>query len=373
VNKTTQKLTDRGVSIWLDTLSRELVEDGGLSALISDFGVSGATTNPTIFAKAICGSDRYDDQITALLQDGVDDPRDLFLALAVEDVRRAAELLRPLYEASAGRQGFVSFECTPDVAYDAAATVDQALALWKRLGVPNVMIKVPATTPGVEAIEELTAHGVNVNVTLLFAVERYEQAVEAYLRGLERRLRAGYPLTGIDSVASFFVSRIDARIDAKLPADSPLRGQIAIANARAAYERFHKRFSGPRWQLLVDHGACSQGLLWASTATKDPDYRDVLYLEQLALPGTILTVPEPTLRAYADHGDAERTAPVDGQAAERTLAAAGAVDLPAITADLEREGVEAFAASYRELLACIEQRVHALRADTGIARMKVLS
>ena len=368
-----ETLTERGVSIWLDTLSRELVEDGGLATLMSELGVSGATSNPTIFAKAICGSDRYDDQLVAAIEDGMDNPRELFLALALEDVRRAAGLLRPLYEASQGRHGFVSFECTPDVADDAYATVHQALSLWKQLSLPNVMIKVPATSAGIEAIEHLTAQGVNVNVTLLFSVERYEQTIEAYLRGLERRLRAGYSLEGIDSVASFFVSRIDARADAKLPADSPLRGQLAIANARVAFERFHKRFAGPRWQLLVRHGANSQGLLWASTATKDPAYRDTLYLEQLALPGTILTVPEATLRAYADHGDTTLTAAFDGVAAERVLAAADSIDLPAITAELERAGVEAFAASYDELLACIEQRVHALRADSGVARMEVLS
>jgi transaldolase len=368
-----QALTDRGVSIWLDSLSRELVEDGGLAALMSDLAVSGATSNPTIFANAICGSERYDGQLLAALREGIDDPRELFLEVALEDVRRAAALMKPLYDSSRGRRGFVSFECTPDVAYDAAATVDQALDLWRRLGAPNTMIKVPATSAGIEATEELTAQGVNVNVTLLFAVERYEQIVEAYLRGLERRLRSGHSLEGIDSVASFFVSRIDARVDDKLPSDSPLRGQIAIANARVAFERFHKRFAGPRWQLLVRHGASSQGLLWASTATKNPAYRDVLYLEQLALPGTILTVPEPTLRAFADHGDVARTAPCDGQKAERTRAAADAADLASITDDLEREGVDAFAASYRDLLACIEQRVHALRADSGVSRMAVAS
>jgi transaldolase len=360
-------LTEHGVSIWLDALSRELVDDGGLAALMSDMGVSGATSNPTIFAKAICGSDRYDDQLRAALADGVDDPRELFLTLALEDVRRAASLMRPQYDASDGRHGFVSFECTPDVADDAAATVDQALALWKRLSLPNVMIKVPATSAGIQAIEDLTAHGVNVNVTLLFAVERYEQAIEAYLRGLERRLRSGHSLAGISSVASFFVSRVDARADARLPGDSPLRGRLAIANARVAYGRFHKRFAGPRWQLLVRHGASPQRPLWASTATKDPAYRDVLYLEELALPGTIVTVPEATLRAFAGHGDAARAAPFDRQAAERTLAAGDAVDLSAITAELERDGVEAFAASYDDLLSCIEQRGHAVRADSCMA------
>jgi transaldolase len=367
------KLTDHGVSIWLDTLSRELVEDGGLATLIADRGVSGATSNPTIFAKAICGSDRYDEQIRAAIRAGTDDPRELFLTLALEDVRRAADLLLPQYEPARGRHGFVSFECTPDVADDTAATVDQALALWERLSLPNAMIKVPATAAGIDAIEALTAHGVNVNVTLLFAVERYEQAVEAYLRGLERRLRSGHSLAGINSVASFFVSRVDARADALLPADSPLRGQLGIANARVAFGRFHKRFAGPRWQLLVRHGATPQRPLWASTATKSAAYRDTLYLEQLALPGTILTVPEPTLRAFADHGDPTRTSPFDRQASERVLAATEAVDLASITAELERDGVDAFSASYDELLGCIEQRAHAVRADSGAARMEVLS
>jgi transaldolase len=365
-------LTERGVSLWLDTLSRELIEDGELAKLMSELAVSGATSNPTIFAKAICGSDRYDEQLRGALAAGVAQPEDLFLALALEDVRRAAALMRPLYCASRGRHGFVSFECTPDVAYDAQATVAQALDLWRRLDAPNAMIKVPATEPGIEAIEELTARGVNVNITLLFAVERYEQVIEAYLRGLERRVRAGHSLAGISSVASFFVSRVDAKADAGLAADSPVRGRLAIANARTAYGRYQERFAGRRWLRLVEHGAQRQRPLWASTATKDPAYRDTVYLEQLALPGTILTVPEPTLRAFADHGDPERTAAIDPKDAAQTLAAAAAVDLAAITAELEAEGLNAFAVSYRELLACIDQRLRALAADGGSARMELV-
>jgi transaldolase len=357
-------LTERGVSIWLDTLSRELIEDGRLATLMSELAVSGATSNPTIFAKAICGSDRYDEQLRGALAAGGERPEALFLPLALEDVRRAAALMRPLYRASRGRHGFVSFECTPDVAYDAQATTAQALDLWQRLDAPNTMIKVPATEAAIEAIEDLTARGVNVNITLLFAVERYEKVIEAYLRGLERRVRAGRPLAGISSVASFFVSRVDAKADAMLPANSPLRGRLGIANARMAYARYQERFAARRWQRLVDRGARPQRPLWASTATKDPAYRDTVYLEQLALPGTILTVPEPTLHAFADHGDAERTAPIDQQATAQTLAAGQAVDLDAITAELETEGVEAFAASYRDLLACIDERAHALRAGS---------
>ena len=356
-----QQLQAGGVSIWLDTLSRDLVEDGGLAGLMDRCSVAGATSNPTIFAKAICGSDRYDRQLRAALDAGVDDPRELFLALALEDVRAAAALLLPLYAASAGRDGFVSFECTPEVAYDSTATVAQALALWHRLDARNVMIKVPATEAGIAAIEELTARGVNVNVTLLFAVERYEQVIEAYLRGLERRREAGAPLARIRSVASFFVSRVDAKADARLPADSPLRGRVGIANARSAYARFQERFAGPRWQRLAKAGATPQSPLWASTAAKDPAYRDVAYLEQLALPGTILTVPEPTLRAFIDHGEPERTEPVDAGAAARTIAAAPELDLPAITAELETQGIRAFGESYGELLACIADRLPNLR------------
>jgi transaldolase len=353
-------LTDRGISIWLDTLSRDLIEDGGLGALVADQAVSGATSNPTIFANAMIGSDRYDGQLRAVLDRGVADPHELFLTLALEDVRRAAALMRPLYETTGGRDGFVSFEVTPGVAYDTQATVAQALELWRRLAAPNVMIKVPATEPGVGAIEELTSRGVNVNVTLLFAVDRYEQVVEAYLRGLERRAGTGGQLGAISSVASFFVSRVDAKADARLPHDSPLRGKLGIAGARAAYGLYEERFAGRRWEGLVALGARPQRPLWASTATKDPAYRDVVYLEQLALPGSILTVPQATLRAFADHGDPRRTEPLDVRAAERTLA--GASELRAITDELEREGVAAFCGSYGELLAGIAQRARDIGA-----------
>ncbi|HEX8741977.1 MAG TPA: transaldolase [Thermoleophilaceae bacterium] len=350
-----QALTEKDVSIWLDTLSRDLIEDGGLAALMRELAVGGVTSNPTIFAKAIDGSERYDEQLRRELDAGVRDPRELFLALALEDVRRAAALMQPLHEATHGRHGFVSFEVTPDLAYDSDATIAQALELWDRLDAPNAMIKVPATEPGVGAIEELTALGVNVNVTLLFAVERYEQVIEAYLRGLERRVRRGEPRRGIASVASFFVSRVDAKADARLAADSPLRGRIGIANARVAYARWAERFRGPRWERLAGGGASVQRPLWASTATKDPSYRDVMYLEQLALPGSILTVPEPTLRAFADHGD---PAPAERRDRDPALTA---VDLPEITAELEREGVEAFRASYGQLLDAIEARAGLLR------------
>jgi len=353
-----EQLRRAGVSIWLDTLSRELLDGGAFAALIAGCGVTGATSNPTIFAKAITGSDRYDEQLRSAVASGISAPQELFFELALEDIRRAADLLRPTYEASDGRDGFVSFECTPDLADDAAATIEQAEQLWNRLARPNVMIKVPATEAGIPAIEELTARGLNVNITLLFAVSRYGQVIDAYVAGLERRVRAGQPVNSIASVASFFVSRVDAKADALLPADSDLRGRVAIANAHSAYARYRERFADARWLALRDAGARPQRPLWASTGTKDPAYSDVLYVEELIAPDVINTMPEATLRAFADHGDASRTSS-DAGAAEETLRRAGeaGIDLAAITAQLEHEGVRSFCDSYHDLLGCVETKV----------------
>ena len=354
-----QALTERGVSIWLDTLSRELLDGGLFETLIADCAVTGATSNPTIFAKAITGSDCYDDQLRAAVATGVHAPQELFFELALDDVRRAADLLRPTYEASDGRDGFVSFECTPDLADDTAATIEQAVQLWNRLAGPNVMIKVPATEAGIPAIEELTGRGINVNITLLFSVARYEQVIDAYLAGLERRVSAGQPIDAITSVASFFVSRVDAKADALLQAHSDLRGRVAIANARLAYARYRDRFSDDRWNALRDAGARPQRPLWASTATKDPGYSDVLYVEELIAPDVINTLPEATLRAFADHGDATRPFDQSPAPPDKTLRRAeeAGIDLAAVTADLEREGVRSFCASYRELLDCIDAKL----------------
>jgi transaldolase len=354
-----QALHDAGVSIWLDTLSRELLDTGRFAELISDCAVTGATSNPTIFAKAITGSDRYDEQLRAIVGSGTHDPQELFFELALEDIRRAADLLRPAYDDSGGRDGFVSFECTPDLADDTQATIEQALELWGRLDRPNVMIKVPATEAGVPAIEELTARGVNVNITLLFSIVRYEQVIDAYLAGLERRVAAAEPVDRIASVASFFVSRVDSKTDAQLPAGSPLRGRLAIANAHRAYARYGERFANGRWLALRDAGARAQRPLWASTGTKDPSYSDVLYVEELIAPEVINTMPEATLRAFADHGDVGRALSVDAGAAEETLrlAARAGIDLDVVTAQLEREGVRSFCDSYDQLLACIETKL----------------
>ncbi|HEX6027294.1 MAG TPA: transaldolase [Solirubrobacter sp.] len=347
-------LRDAGVSIWLDTLSRELLDSGEFARLIRECSVTGATSNPTIFAAAILGSDRYDHQVQA---SGIEDPRELFFALALDDVAWAADLLYPTHMASGGRDGFVSFQCTPDLADDAPGMVEQALALWERLARPNVMIKVPATDAGVSAVEELTFRGVNVNVTLLFAVERYEQITDAYLRGLERRVAAGERVDAIHSVASFFVSRVDAKADALLPAGSRLRGRVAIANAQRAYAHYRRRFAGSRWRALQAAGAHPQRPLWASTAPKDPAYSDVLYVEALTAPDVIATLPSETLRAFADHGRVG--APLDGDTFEAD-AVLGGLDLRAITTELERDGVRKFNDSYRQLLECIEHKRDAL-------------
>jgi transaldolase len=361
-NPNLQRLHDAGVSIWLDTLSRQLLESGEFAALIRDDSVTGATSNPTIFAKAITGSDLYDEQLQHLAAEGGRDTQELFFALALDDVREAARELHPNYEFSHGRDGFISFECTPDLADDTEATIAQATDLWRRLDPPNVMIKVPGTRAGLPAIEELTRRGININVTLLFAIERYEEVIDAYLRGLTARAEAGEPLAGLASVASFFLSRIDTKVDGQLADDSPLRGRVAIASARVAYQRYLAKFAGAEWERLEELGARTQRPLWASTGTKNPAYSDVLYVAELIGPDVINTMPEQTLRAFADHGHVTRTLDADPAQAEQTLAdaAASGIDLPAITAELEREGVQSFCDSYHQLLDCIESKLGAL-------------
>jgi transaldolase len=314
-----------------------------------------------IFAKATTGSERYDEQLRSLASDATLDTRELFFAIALEDVRRAAAVLPPIHEQTGGGDGVVSFDCTPDLADDTGGTIAQALGLWRRPDLPNVLIKVPATAAGVGAIEELTARGVNVNVTLPFSIERTEEVIEAYLCGLERRVAAGDPVDGVSSVASFFVSRADAKADALLAPGSSLRGEVAIANARVAYGRYLARFGGERWEALEARGARPQRPLWATTGTKDPSYPDVLYVEKLIAPG-VNTMPEQTLRAFAEHDKVEHALDADPAAAQATLSAAAeeGVDLGTITGELEREGVKAFCDSYEQLLACIESKLGSL-------------
>jgi transaldolase len=355
-------LHDAGVSIWLDTLSRELLDTGEFTRLVDHCHVTGATSNPTIFAKAITSSDRYDAQLRRLFATGARDTRELFFALALEDVRRAADILLPVYERTDGRDGFVSFECTPDLADDTDGTVEQARDLWARLAQPNTMIKVPATAAGVPVIEQLTADGINVNVTLLFSVERYRQVMDAYLSGLESRLDTGRPIDRIASVASFFVSRVDTKVDPLLAAESPLRGQVAVANAHVAFDVYEETIAHDRWRPLAAAGARAQRPLWASTGTKNDAFSDVLYVETLIAPGVVNTMPRATLDAFADHGTTEVTLGGRMSEARELLGQLGheGVSLARITSDLERDGVDGFCASYAELLECIDARRHDL-------------
>lgn len=354
------ELRRAGVSIWVDSLSRDVLENGQFERWVNEDGVTGATSNPTIFAAALASeSNRYDDEVRAATMAGRRDPKALFVELAISDVGRAADLLRPTYQGSGGNDGFVSIECTPDLADDTEATVAQGMDLWGRLNRPNVMIKVPATAAGVPAVAELTARGVNVNVTLLFSLGRYGQVVDAFVEGVERRLAEGGNVEGIRSVASFFVSRIDTQVDERLPESSPLRGRVAVANAKLAYQMYSTRFADKRWQPLARAEARPQRLLWASTGTKNPAYSDVVYVEELVGRDVINTMPPKTLAAFADHGTAKRTLDRDLDAARGVLdgLSGQGIDLNSVTAALEHEGVASFCSSYRELLGTIEREI----------------
>ncbi len=363
-----EQLRQLGQSVWLDDLSRRLIISGELAGMVARGEVSGVTSNPTIFQRAIAESDDYDADLARLRGRGLS-TREVYEALVVEDVRAAADLLRPVYERTGGVDGYVSLEVDPALAYDTAGTVAEARRLWTLVDRPNLMIKIPGTGPGIPAVAEAVAAGINVNVTLLFSVDRYLEAADAYLRGLERRLAEGKPVDGITSVASFFVSRVDTKVDGRLRAliagggelaarAGGLLGKAAVANARLAYRRYLDLADSPRFRRLEARGARRQRLLWASTSTKDPAYSDVKYVAELALPETITTVPLPTLRAFIDHGRVDPARPAadeDPEGALRALANLG-IDLPAIMATLEAEGVAAFARSFEALLAAIEAR-----------------
>ncbi|MBD0283708.1 MAG: transaldolase [Thermoleophilaceae bacterium] len=339
-----------GQAIWIDNLNRQLLDDGTLRSLIDDDGLSGVTSNPTIFEKGIGQSERYDDALREAAGDS-DDPQAIFERLAYADVRDAAELLQPVFEQTGGRDGYVSFELPASLAFDAEGSIEAATHHRDAIDRPNVLIKAPGTEPGVRAFEELTARGVNVNVTLLFAVERYREIAEAFLRGLERRLEAGEPIDRSASVASFFVSRVDTKVDKMLEEKgrADLRGRAAVANAKLADAAFREIFAGARWERLAAAGANVQRPLWGSTSTKNPDYPDTLYVDELIGPDTVNTMPDATIEAARDHATPERTVDRDVDAARELmgeLEAAG-VDLGDIVLrQLVDEGVQAFADSY---------------------------
>jgi transaldolase/glucose-6-phosphate isomerase len=358
-----------GQAPWLDYMKTSLISSGELRTMIERDGLKGITSNPSIFEKAIAESDEYTEPLKKFQSTGDHSVKDIYEHLAVSDIKAAADALKPVFESTKGRDGYISLECSPYLANDTEATVVEALHLWEMVGRPNLMVKVPGTAAGVPAIRRLLGKGLNINVTLLFSVAVYEQVVEAYISGLEDLLKAGGDVSKSASVASFFVSRIDAAADKKLKgladkeAAAQLKGKVAIANAKVAYERYKVLFSGPRWEKLAKAGAKTQRLLWASTSTKDPSYKDTLYVEALIGRDTVDTIPPATMDAFRDHGV------VKADAVEQDLAGAKAImaglekqgiSLKEITDELVKEGVKSFADSFDKLLGVVGERRKAL-------------
>lgn len=369
------KLQTLGQSVWSDFIRRGMIVSGEFGRMIKEDGLRGVTSNPAIFEKAIDGSHDYDDAIRSLARAGRS-PREIYEALAVEDIQLAADLLRPLYNETEGGDGLVSLEVSPHLAHDTQRTLAEARRLWKLVNRPNVMIKVPGTAEGLPAIQQLTAEGININVTLLFGLPRYGFVANAYLAGLELRMAQGKPLKYVSSVASFFLSRIDTLIDPLLEKQASgtgpkaalaksLQGEIAIASARVAYQMYRETFGGARFLKLATHGAMPQRLLWASTSTKNPAYSDVKYVEALIGPQTVNTMPLETIKAYRDHGQpAERLTQGLKEANQRLhrLPEVG-IDLSSITEALEIDAVQKFIKPFDTLMATLEQKVAALTSS----------
>jgi len=359
-----QKLAERGQSIWIDNLSRELVHTGGLERLIDEDSVTGVTSNPTIFQKAISQGEDYDDQLRELLA-RTDDVREIFFKLAEDDVRDACDVLRPVWDRTHGGDGYVSIEVDPWLAQDTAGTFAQAMDLHEAVDRPNAFVKIPATLAGLPAIEDCIAKGRSINITLIFSLDRYDAVVEAYLRGLERLIANGGDPSKVASVASFFVSRVDTETDRRLEelGNKTLQGKLGIANARIAYRHFQEAFTGSRWEALAGAGASKQKPLWASTSTKNPAYRDVLYVEELIGPDTVNTMPPETVEAFQDHGEVRGDTILEGvDEAERLLEElrAAGVDYDEVVETLEDEGVRKFTDSFDELLDGIRAKRGAL-------------
>ncbi len=358
----TRQLHELGQRLWVDNINREMLSKGALKRYIADWSVTGLTSNPTIFEKAIGSGEDYDESITRLAGQGLA-PEGLFFALALEDLRMAADLFRPIFDASHGLDGWASIEVSPLLADNSSKTIKKALALHKAADRPNIFIKIPGTPAGADAIEQSIYNGVPVNVTLLFSTEQYRVAAEAYLRGLERRLMTGLDAK-VSSVASLFVSRWDAAVKDRVAPE--LHNRLGIAMAMSTYKAYRDLLATPRWQRLADAGARPQRLLWASTGTKDPSAPDTLYVDALAAPDTINTMPEKTLRAFAEHGHVGAPPPYDGGGAEAVLAdfEVAGVDIQALASRLQREGADAFSNSWAALLSRIEDKSKSL-AGTG--------
>ena len=365
---TLQELNKAGQSVWLDFITRQFMADGKLAKLITEDGLSGVTSNPTIFQKAIAGGKEYDATISRLILENKNSAQ-IFDALAIEDIQQACDLFRPVYERTRGADGFVSLEVNPHLARDTHGTVAEARRLFRAVGRPNVMIKIPATREGLPAIEQVLGDGIHVNITLIFALERYREVMEAWQCGLERLAKSGKPVSSVASVASFFVSRVDTFVDAWLekrkPAGTPgLLGKAAIANARLAYAMFLKMKNSTRFQALASKGARLQRPLWASTSTKNPQYRDVVYVEELIGPDTVNTLPLATVDAVRDHAQVRAALPGDAQAAEKViqdLAKAG-IPMEEVTKKLEEDGVASFTESYDSLMKSLDDKKEALKA-----------
>jgi len=362
-----KRLSDLGQSVWVDNLSRTLVSSGELERLITEDSVVGVTSNPTIFQKALAEGHVYDDQLREVLR-RTDDPKEIFLALTEKDVADACDVLRPVWDRTRGRDGYVSIEVDPRLAHDAQATIDEAARLHADVDRPNLLVKIPATREGLVAIEEMIARGRSINVTLIFSLDRYRAVAEAYIRGLERLVADGGDPSPVHSVASFFVSRVDTEADRRLEeigGHDELLGTLAVANAKLAYAAYGEIFSGPRWEALAARGATKQRCLWASTSTKNPDYPDTVYVSSLVGPNTINTMPEETIEAFQDHGEPVADTllhDVEGAREVFERVRAAGVDYDDVTETLEREGVDKFAASFDDLIAGIVERVGAIRA-----------
>jgi transaldolase len=353
------KLNDYGQSPWYDNLARPLLTGGGLRRLVEDDGIRGVTSNPTILDKAIGAGEGYDEQLAACAREGKS-IEDTYWDVVIDDIKSATDVLRPVFDAHDGGDGFVSLEVAPTLAHDTDATIAAARSLHDRVDRLNLMIKIPATLEGIPAIEETIAAGIKVNVTLIFSLERHAAVIEAYLTGLERLVAGGGDPSTIASVASFFVSRVDTETDRRLPEDSPLRGKAAVANAKLAYALFRERFAGPRWEALASKGARLQRPLWASTSTKNPAYSSTLYVDELIGPDTVNTLAPASIEALQQGEGDQRpdtvSQDVDGaRKVMEDLAEAG-VEIDDVTATLEREGVDSFAASFTDAVGTIEKR-----------------
>jgi transaldolase len=363
VTRLHELFSEAGQSPWLDNLTRPALQNGYLAKMVSD-GIRGVTSNPTIFQRAMTGTDAYDEEFRMLIRR--QSVEDSFWDMAIDDVTNACAVLRPVHDSSAGADGFVSLEVSPALASDTDATVGAARALHERISLPNLFVKIPATEQGVPAIRTMISEGRNINVTLIFSLHRYAEVIEAYLSGLEELASAGGDLARVHSVASFFVSRVDTEVDRRLESISggdQLAGKAGISQARLAYQLFRDHFSGPRWAALEAEGAHPQRPLWASTSTKNPAYPDLLYVDDLIGPDTVNTMPDATIDAFLDHGAVARTidSDVQGSRAELERLAAVGVDMDDVSRVLEEEGVSAFVKSYEELIQSLTDKANAIR------------